>query len=74
MSSDEVKEQVQYFKKAAQRAVEVGLDVIEIHGVHGYLIPQFLSPLSNIRTEGYGGSFENRIRFLIDIVDAVNEE
>ncbi|WP_347218234.1 NADPH dehydrogenase NamA [Chryseobacterium sp.] len=74
LSTDEVKEQVQHFKKAAQRAVKAGFDVIEIHGAHGYLIHQFLSPLSNIRTDEYGGSFENRIRFLIEIVDAVNEE
>ncbi|WP_106915019.1 NADPH dehydrogenase NamA [Chryseobacterium aurantiacum] len=74
LSTDEVKEQIQYFKEAAQRAVKAGFDVIEIHGAHGYLIHQFLSPLSNIRTDEYGGSFENRIRFLIEIVDAVNEE
>lgn len=74
LSTDEVKEQVQNFKKAARRAVKAGFDLIEIHGAHGYLIHQFLSPLSNIRTDEYGGSFENRIRFLIEIVDAVNEE
>ncbi|SEM10181.1 2,4-dienoyl-CoA reductase [Chryseobacterium taichungense] len=70
----EIKEQVQNFKNAARRAVNAGFDVIEIHAAHGYLIHQFLSPLSNIRTDEYGGSFENRIRFLIEIVDAVNEE
>lgn len=74
LTTDEVKEQVLNFKKAAQRAVKAGFDVIEIHGAHGYLIHQFLSPLSNIRTDEYGGSFENRIRFLLEIVDAVNEE
>ncbi|OCA68262.1 oxidoreductase [Chryseobacterium contaminans] len=74
LTTDEVKEQVQNFKKAARRAVKAGFDVIEIHGAHGYLVHQFLSPLSNIRTDEYGGSFENRIRFLIEIVDAVNEE
>ncbi|WP_160136550.1 NADPH dehydrogenase NamA [Chryseobacterium sp. c4a] len=74
LSTAEVKEQVHYFKKAARRAVAAGFDVIEIHGAHGYLIHQFLSPLSNIRTDEYGGSFENRIRFLLEIVDAVNEE
>ncbi|PKF74157.1 NADPH dehydrogenase NamA [Chryseobacterium sp. PMSZPI] len=74
LTNDEVKEQVQNFKKAAGRAVKAGFDIIEIHGAHGYLIHQFLSPLSNIRTDEYGGSFENRIRFLIEIVDAVNEE
>ncbi|MEJ5106369.1 NADPH dehydrogenase NamA [Chryseobacterium sp. MYb328] len=74
LSADEVKEQVQNFKNAAQRAVKAGFDVIEIHGAHGYLIHQFLSPLSNVRTDEYGGSFENRTRFLIEIVDAINEE
>jgi 2,4-dienoyl-CoA reductase-like NADH-dependent reductase (Old Yellow Enzyme family) len=63
LSTDEIKELVQDFKKAARRAVQAGFDIIEIHGAHGYLIHQFLSPLSNIRTDEYGGSFENRIRF-----------
>lgn len=74
LSTDEVKELIQNFKEAAKKAVKAGFDVIEIHGAHGYLIHQFLSPLSNIRTDEYGGSFENRIRFLIEIVDAVNLE
>lgn len=74
LTLEEIKEQVQNFKHAARRAVEAGFDVIEIHAAHGYLIHQFLSPLSNIRTDEYGGSFENRIRFLTEIVDAVNQE
>lgn len=74
LTVEEIKEQVQNFREAARRAVQAGFDVIEIHAAHGYLIHQFLSPLSNIRTDEYGGSFENRIRFLIEIVDAVNEE
>ncbi|MBV8328763.1 NADPH dehydrogenase NamA [Chryseobacterium sp.] len=74
LSTVEIKELVQNFKDAAKRAVTAGFDMIEIHGAHGYLIHQFLSPLSNIRTDEYGGSFENRIRFLIEIVDAVNKE
>jgi len=74
LTVEEIKEQVQNFKEAAKRAVKAGFDIIEIHGAHGYLIHQFLSPLSNIRTDEYGGSFENRIRFLIEIVDAVNED
>lgn len=74
LTAGEIREQVQYFKEAAARAVKAGFDVIEIHAAHGYLIHQFLSPLSNIRTDEYGGSFENRIRFLTEIVDAVNEE
>ncbi|WP_333596730.1 NADPH dehydrogenase NamA [Chryseobacterium flavum] len=74
LSVAEIKEIVQNFKNAAARAVKAGFDIIEIHGAHGYLIHQFLSPLSNIRTDEYGGDFENRIRFLLEIVDAVNEE
>jgi 2,4-dienoyl-CoA reductase-like NADH-dependent reductase (Old Yellow Enzyme family) len=74
LTIDEIKDQVQNFKVAARRAVKAGFNIIEIHGAHGYLIHQFLSPLSNIRTDEYGGSFENRIRFLLEIVDAVNDE
>lgn len=74
LTIEEIKEQVLNFREAAGRAVEAGFDVIEIHAAHGYLIHQFLSPLSNIRTDEYGGSFENRIRFLVEIVDAVNQE
>jgi 2,4-dienoyl-CoA reductase-like NADH-dependent reductase (Old Yellow Enzyme family) len=74
LTVDEIKEQVQNFKNAAKRAVNAGFDIVEIHAAHGYLIHQFLSPLSNVRTDEYGGSFENRIRFLLEIVDAVNEE
>lgn len=73
LSLEEIKEQVQNFKNAAVRAVNAGFDVIEIHAAHGYLIHQFLSPLSNIREDEYGGSFENRCRFLLEIVEAVNE-
>ena len=69
----EIKNLVQDFKKAALRALEAGFDVIEIHAAHGYLIHQFMSPLSNVRTDEYGGSFENRIRFLVEIVEAVSE-
>lgn len=74
LSVEEIKEQIQNFKEAARRSVKAGFDVVEIHGAHGYLIHQFLSPLSNVRTDEYGGSFENRIRFLLEIVDAVNAE
>lgn len=61
------------FKAAAIRADKAGFDLIELHGAHGYLINQFLSPLSNKRTDEYGGSFENRIRFLLEVIDAVHE-
>jgi 2,4-dienoyl-CoA reductase-like NADH-dependent reductase (Old Yellow Enzyme family) len=71
LSTPEIKATVQAFKEAAQRALLAGYKVVEIHAAHGYLINQFLSPLSNQRTDEYGGSFENRIRFLSEIVAAV---
>jgi hypothetical protein len=74
LSADEIKTLVEDFRKAAKRAVDVGFDVLEIHAAHGYLIHQFLSPLSNTRTDEYGGNPENRARFLMEIVDSVNSE
>lgn len=59
------------FRVAAQRALEAGYRVIEIHAAHGYLIHQFFSPLSNLRTDQYGGRFENRIRLLLEIIGSV---
>ena len=59
------------FRDAARRALDAGFDVVEIHGAHGYLIHQFLSPLSNHRTDEYGGTFDNRVRLCLDVVDAV---
>lgn len=59
------------FKAAAVRAVQAGFKVIELHGAHGYLIHEFLSPLSNHRTDEYGGPFENRTRFLLEIIETV---
>ena len=61
------------FTNAAKRALDAGFKVVEIHAAHGYLIHQFLSPLSNQRTDSYGGSFENRIRFLLQIIDSVKK-
>jgi 2,4-dienoyl-CoA reductase-like NADH-dependent reductase (Old Yellow Enzyme family) len=60
------------FVAAAKRALKAGYQLIELHGAHGYLINEFLSPASNKRTDEYGGSFENRVRFLLELVDAVN--
>ena len=62
------------FAAAARRAREAGFRVIEIHAAHGYLIHEFLSPLSNHRTDSYGGSIENRARFLLETLDAVRKE
>ena len=59
------------FASAAKRAIDVGFDVIEIHAAHGYLMHQFYSPLANTRTDQYGGSFENRIRLVIELFTAV---
>ncbi|TDS09734.1 NADH:flavin oxidoreductase/NADH oxidase [Sphingobacterium paludis] len=69
----EIRDLVVRFREAAERAVKAGYDIIEIHAAHGYLIHQFLSPLVNQRTDAYGGSFENRIRFLLEIVEVVAE-
>lgn len=62
------------FTDAAKRALQAGFKVVEIHAAHGYLIHQFLSPLSNVRTDEYGGSFENRVRLLIRVIDAIQKE
>jgi 2,4-dienoyl-CoA reductase-like NADH-dependent reductase (Old Yellow Enzyme family) len=73
LSVGDIKNLVKRFKEAAKRAIDAGFDLIEIHAAHGYLVHQFLSPLSNMRTDEYGGSFENRSRFLMEILDGVNE-
>ena len=74
LTHEGIKELVEKFKQAANRAVKAGFEIIEIHGAHGYLIHQFLSPVSNHRLDNYGGSFENRTRFLIEIVEAIKTE
>src|SRR5690242_10994523 len=61
------------FAAAARRALAAGFHVIELHAAHGYLLHEFLSPLSNVRTDAYGGSFENRTHIVRDVVDAVRE-
>ena len=70
---EELKEYVQAFGTAAWRCARVGFDFVEIHGAHAYLINEFLTPFYNRRTDEYGGSFENRIRFLIEIVREVRK-
>jgi len=62
------------FRLAASRALRAGFKLVELHAAHGYLIHEFLSPKSNLRTDDYGGRFENRIRFLLEIVDQVRKE
>ncbi|KAF7368431.1 NADH:flavin oxidoreductase 1 [Mycena venus] len=71
LSIQDIDEVVIAFKDAARRAVTAGYDVINIHAAHGYLLSSFLSPHANRRTDKYGGSFENRIRILIEIIDAI---
>ncbi|MDB5191699.1 MAG: namA [Segetibacter sp.] len=70
MSINDIKRVIEDFRKATTRSITAGYEVIEIHAAHGYLINQFLSPLSNHRTDDYGGSFENRIRLLLEIIEA----
>ncbi|HEA29039.1 MAG TPA: NADPH dehydrogenase NamA [Leeuwenhoekiella sp.] len=67
----EIKEVVSDFASAAKRAVKAGFDVIEIHAAHGYLINQFLSPLTNKRQDAYGGTFENRVHLLQEVCNAI---
>ncbi len=70
----EIRSVIENWGQAARRAHEAGFDVLQIHGAHGYLIHEFLSPLSNDRTDEYGGALENRMRFLLEIVEAVQKE
>jgi len=73
LSKGEIEGIVAAFKKSAERALAVGFEVIEIHAAHGYLLHQFLSPLSNMRTDEYGGKFENRVHIVKQVVGAVRE-
>ena len=71
LETDEIHKVIADFRSAALRSLQAGYKVVEIHAAHGYLVHQFLSPLSNHRTDEYGGSFLNRIRILLEIIDAV---
>ncbi|GAB3129857.1 NADH:flavin oxidoreductase/NADH oxidase [Glaciibacter psychrotolerans] len=71
LTVDEIAAVVDDFASAARRAVDAGFDVLEIHAAHGYLLHQFLSPLSNLRTDRYGGSLANRARFLLEVIDGI---
>ena len=73
LEASEIKAIVTRFADTAEAAQEAGFDGVQIHGAHGYLVSQFLSPLTNKRTDEWGGSLENRARFLLEIVDAVRQ-
>lgn len=74
MTTGEIADLVEKFIQAAIRIKSAGIDGVEVHGAHGYLINQFLSPYTNLRTDRYGGSFENRMRFLEEIVLGIREQ
>jgi 2,4-dienoyl-CoA reductase-like NADH-dependent reductase (Old Yellow Enzyme family) len=73
LSIAEIQRTIDAFKQAAQRALAAGFRILEIHAAHGYLLHEFLSPLSNQRTDRYGGSFENRIRLTCEVAAAIRE-
>jgi N-ethylmaleimide reductase len=73
MTSEEVKQTINEFKTSSKLAVEAGFDGVELHAANGYLLEQFISPVSNQRTDEYGGSIENRCRFVLEVVDNVAE-
>jgi len=74
LGEEQINEIVEQFRSAAERAVRAGFDVVEVHMAHGYLLHEFLSPLSNQRQDKYGGDFENRIRFPVRVAEAVRQE
>jgi len=74
LTTAEINTLIEAFGAATRRALAAGFEVIEIHGAHGYLINEFLSPLSNFRQDEYGGPFENRVRFLREVIHAVRHE
>ena len=73
MTSQDIQDVINGFRDSAKRSIAAGVDVIEIHAAHGYLLSSWLSPISNKRTDKYGGSFENRIRLLQEIIRAIRE-
>lgn len=73
MSKEDIKQLINDFASAAERASRAGFKIIELHAAHGYLLNEFLSPLSNHRNDEYGGSFENRIRIVVELVEVVRK-
>ena len=74
MTEEDIEEAIQNYVDGARRTKEAGFDGVELHGAHGYLIAEFISPRTNIRTDRWGGSFENRCRFAVEIVRRVRAE
>lgn len=74
MTKDEIREAIDEYASAAARVKQAGFDMVEIHGATGYLVVQFLSPIMNVRTDEYGGSLENRLRFPREILKAIKEK
>jgi 2,4-dienoyl-CoA reductase-like NADH-dependent reductase (Old Yellow Enzyme family) len=73
LTAGEVREIAEAFRRAAERAFAAGFEVLEIHSAHDYLLHEFLSPLSNFRQDEFGGSFENRIRVVLQVIEAVRQ-
>lgn len=73
MDADDMRIVIDAFKEATRRTADAGFEILEIHGAHGYLLHQFLSPLSNLRTDSYGGDLEGRMRFVLEVTEAVRD-
>jgi 2,4-dienoyl-CoA reductase (NADPH2) len=73
LAKEDIKKIIIKFREAAKRAIKAGFDIIEIHAAHGYLLHSFLSPLSNKRNDNYGGSLKNRLRLVLEVVNATRE-
>ena len=71
MDLADIRHVVQAYVEACRRSLDAGFDIVEVHGAHGYIIQQFLSPITNRRTDAYGGSLENRMRFCLELIEAV---
>jgi 2,4-dienoyl-CoA reductase-like NADH-dependent reductase (Old Yellow Enzyme family) len=74
MTVEEILEMIDKFSDAAWRVKQAGFDMVQLHGAHGYLIAQFMSPYTNRRSDRFGGSFENRMRFPLAIIDQIHEK
>ncbi|NYG58826.1 N-ethylmaleimide reductase [Nocardioides daedukensis] len=74
LETEELPRVVEDYRRAARNAIDAGFDLVEVHAAHGYLLHQFLAEPSNQRTDGYGGSVENRARLLLEVIDAIVDE